>query len=236
MPNILTSERFAWLDALRGIAVVLMVIFHFCYDLSYFGWLEADVSGPSAWMPFRYLIVTTFVLTMGCSLYLAYHRAMRWKHFAHRQLKLLGFALLISLSSTLMYPNAWVYFGILHFMLAAGFICLPFIRFWWAALPCAAIIFAISWIQILPFNWPFNYIDSWLPSARTIDFVPPIPWLAPALLGVCLGHLVVNTRFSGLQTINPAYWLVFLGRKSLIIYLLHQPVLFLLLYPLSFVI
>ena len=97
MPNILTAERLAWLDALRGIAVVLMVIFHFCYDLSYFGWLDADVAGPSAWMPFRYVIVTTFVVTMGCCLYLAYHSTMHWRHFARRQLKLLGVALFVRL-------------------------------------------------------------------------------------------------------------------------------------------
>lgn len=231
----ITDSRLIWLDTLRGVAVVLMIIFHFCYDLSYFGWLEADVAGPSAWMPFRYLIITIFVFTMGYSLHLAYSKAIRWKHFFSRQLKLMSVAFLLSALSTLMFPESWVYFGIIHFVWIAGYICLPFVRFWWAALPLALCILVTHWLSIFPFNWPFDSISDWLPAHRSIDFVPPVPWLAIALIGVFLGGLMNLREMQIFVGIKIPAWIIFLGRNSLIIYLLHQPVIFLFLYPISLI-
>ncbi|WP_175574301.1 heparan-alpha-glucosaminide N-acetyltransferase [Teredinibacter haidensis] len=225
-------KRIEWLDFLKGVAVLLMVAFHFFYDLSYFGWMDADVSGPSGWKPFRYLIVTIFVFSMGVSLYLANYRKPDWKGYSYRLLKLLLSSGVITITSILIFPDAWVYFGILHFMFFASVVGLIFVRYPWLCLPAAGIIFIIHAMGILPFKWPFNYIVHFLHSSRSADFVPIVPWFAVVLIGVFVGRMV--GEYTKLLRIGVGRFpksIIWMGRKSLIIYLLHQPILFSILYP-----
>lgn len=222
------TDRFPLIDSIRGFAVLLMVTFHFCFDLRYFGFVEWDVPNGAGWWQFRYLILSLFIGTVGISLSLA-HRgkarsaALRSKSFLVRQTKLLVSALAISLMSIFVFPDTWIYFGILHFIFLASLICLPFVlvpRF--ALLAGLSIILAyiLDWIN--PF-WPFTYIGQYLPR-YTEDFVPFFPWLGVCLVGVYLGCLIT--------TIQPRYCLkgeagtAFAGRYALVIYLLHQPILF----------
>ena len=225
-------KRIEWLDFLKGIAVFLMVVFHFFYDLSYFGWIDADVSGPSGWMPFRYLIVTMFVFSMGVSLYLANYRKIDWRGYSHRMLKLLLSSGVITITSILIFPDAWIYFGILHFMVFASVAGLIFVRYPLLCLPLAVIIFIIHATGVLPFEWPFNYIGHLLHSGRPADFVPIIPWFAVVLIGVFVGSLVSNhAKLLGIGVGQLPKSVIWMGRKSLLIYLLHQPILFSILYP-----
>jgi len=61
------------IDFLRGIAVVMMIVFHFFYDLNFFSIYEIDLhSGP--FPLFLYPIGTTFLLLVGISLSLSYSR------------------------------------------------------------------------------------------------------------------------------------------------------------------
>ncbi|MBU2240237.1 MAG: DUF1624 domain-containing protein, partial [Gammaproteobacteria bacterium] len=51
------SKRSAFLDVYRGTAVLLMMIFHFCWDLRNFGFMEFSIYDPF-WVYFRSLILT----------------------------------------------------------------------------------------------------------------------------------------------------------------------------------
>ena len=63
-------------DTLRGVAIVLMVFFHFVWDLSYFGLYQANVLvGP--WQTFARFIATLFIFVMGVSLTLSYNSEVR---------------------------------------------------------------------------------------------------------------------------------------------------------------
>jgi len=65
----------------------------------------------------------------------------------------------------------------------------------------------------------------------TEDYVPLFPWMGVLFLGIALGHLLVRTDFRAIMSLAPLpRWLAFLGRHSLAIYLLHQPLLFALLW------
>lgn len=218
------SRRLLWVDALRGVAIVLMVIFHFCYDLRYFGYVDWNIPNGPNWRPFRYVILALFIFTVGLSLALAHGQGVRWKHFSKRLVWLIAAALGITIMSLYMFPEGWIYFGILHFIAFASLAGLLFLR-----IPLLAGLIGVSilvgyWMDLLPTRWPFNYISGVLPS-YTEDYVPIFPWLGVALLGVGLARLLPVERFD-VPPLRLAKWLAFLGCHGLIIYVVHQPLLF----------
>jgi len=69
-------DRFWEVDLLRGIAVLLMVLYHFAFDLNYFGLVGIDVNSGHISL-LAHLIVALFLLLVGLSLTLSYSRALR---------------------------------------------------------------------------------------------------------------------------------------------------------------
>ena len=203
--------------------MVLMVIFHFCFDLRYFGFVDWDVPNGPGWWQFRYLILSLFIGTVGISMSLAQGASFRKKPFLIRQAKLLVAASLISLMSVFMFPDSWIYFGILHFIFFASLICLPLV-----SKPLISLILGVAIIlghifALVPPFWPFSYIGDYLPR-HTEDFVPFFPWLGVSFVGVYLGHLIsiAKPNFCRLHEARSAY----IGRHALTVYLVHQPFLF----------
>lgn len=216
-------QRIRWVDELRGIAILLMVIFHFCYDLRYFGYVDWNVPNGPHWWPFRYLILTLFIFTMGVSLSLAHGEGVRWQKFIIRLGQLLLAAGAITLMSVYMFPDAWIYFGILHFLAVASILGMILVPVPLAALGVGLLILLFYWSDVIHSQWPFVYFD-WLP-ARTEDYVPLFPWLGVTFLGVGAGSIALKTRTSQILFGMPE-WIRFAGRHGLIIYLIHQPVMF----------
>lgn len=218
------ANRILWVDAVRGFAIVLMVIFHFSYDLKYFGYVDWDVPNGTNWRPFRYVILTLFIFTVGVSLSLAHAKTIRWRAFWIRLAQLAAASAVITTMSLFMFPNGWIYFGILHFITFASLFGLMFIRVPLAALGVGAFILIGYWTDALSVRWPFDLIAHLLPS-HTEDYVSLFPWLGVALLGVGLSGIMPINRFD-LPKNKAASGLSFLGRHGLIIYLVHQPLLF----------
>jgi len=216
------SNRIPFIDECRGLAVLLMAIFHFCYDLSVFGFLTFEMNGGFfTW--FRFLIVTLFFLSVGSSLYLGHSEKLNWPGFLKRQLKITAGAAFISISTFVMYPQAWVWFGVLHFIALASLIALPLVKWPTISLFTGLVIFVFfnftNW-----FNLSFLY-DTFsrplhLPRA-TQDLTRLIPWLGMVLIGIYLGKV----KYWGIQTMafgfikTPLNWL---SKHSLIFYIVHQ--------------
>src|SRR5690606_6298132 len=84
----------------------------------------------------------------------------------------------------------------------------------------------------------FSWIGFWVVPPPTNDLVPVFPWFGVVLLGVVAMRLirgsVAETR---LAVIQPRNWLArvlaWMGRWSLVIYLVHQPLLLAAVVPLS---
>lgn len=217
-------ERIGWLDTLRGLAIILMVAFHFCYDLRYFAYVSWDVPNGPYWWQLRYLILSLFIFTMGVSLSLAYAQGFVFKKFIRRTAQLLLGASVISVGSTELFPDSWIYFGILHFLVVASIVGVVFVSRPRLALALGGMILASYWCGLLDKNWPFMYIEQWLPN-DTEDFVPLIPWLGVMLFGV--GLRAVIPLKSSAQYVHPIMDFVgSIGRHGLFIYLIHQPLLF----------
>lgn len=211
------NKRQPLLDLLRGIAVAWMIIFHFAYDLKIFSWPTLPDSWSWFWWWFPRVIVASFLFVMGASWARAAKKELSLRPFFKRWLKLFGAALLVSVSTYLLFPERWVYFGTLHCIAFCSLALFAFHRrpaLGWISL---AVIIGLEIAGLRP---PWFDLDH--PS---MDYIPPFPWLGFALLGLLLSESLKRVQLPQLwlQLARP---LVFAGRHSLKIYLLHQPLIF----------
>ena len=222
--NNATSRNYE-IDLLRGLAIVLMVIFHFGYDLTTFGWADFSTSKDSEWIIFRAVIVSGFLLAVGMSSYLAYQKSIKKKKLAKSVGKLFLVSLFITLSSLFMHPSAWVYFGIIHFITVALPISVIFVRAPYLALVIGTGCIVGYWSGILNLHsiWVWSVLHIGIP-ASTVDLVSFFPWIGVVLIGVFVMHKELFHIKIECSAISNK--LVFLGQHSLIIYLIHQPILY----------
>jgi len=217
MNNLNDKFRYPIIDLIRGFTIILMVFFHFSFDLDYFNFIDIDILHHPFWYFLPRLIVFLFFFAVGMSLKIAHHERIHWKAFGKRQLKLIFFAALISVVTRFLFPDNWIYFGTLHCIAFISFIGLLFIHRENLALLIALALFipSIFWDLNLPF---FE-----LPI-QSFDYISPFPWLGALLIGIYATKLRLH-----LVKINSNRLIVslqYLGKHSLPIYLLHQPILF----------
>jgi uncharacterized membrane protein len=237
-------RRMAWLDIVRGIALLAMASYHLLWDLATSGYLDAAF--PSTGWPRIYArcIATTFLVLAGFSLVLAQGDAIRWRSFTMRLGKIVAAAALVSLATWFAIPEGFIFFGILHAIAAASLIGLLFLRLPLPLLPLAAAA-AIAAPHLLTsdaFNEPWLW---WLGlSTRTrtsFDYVPLLPWLGPFLIGMTVARLApvkAWLRQKAQGKTSPGRLMApfsFIGRHSLVFYLVHQPVLIAIVYAVSLV-
>lgn len=230
MENTKTKKHFDIIDVVRGFAILLMFVYHFSYDLNYFGFIQENFTTGKFWINFRILIVTLFLTVMGISLYLASYRGLNQKSFRKRLILLLVYSLLVSISSWVMFPKAMILFGILHFIAVASVLGLLFIRLGVANLFLGiAIILMGQFVEYPVFNHAYlHWIGLMTKLPATVDYVPLFPWFGVVLVGMYLGQLLSQRpSHSFLQrwkSQDPVTKVMKLGgRHSLHIYMLHQP-------------
>lgn len=228
------------LDALRGLAMVWMTGFHLSFDLSYLGWWPQDFYNDTRWTLQRSCIVSLFLLCAGASQALALHQGQGLQAFGRRWLQIAGCAGLVSLGSWWMFPNSFIYFGVLHGMA----VMLLLLRLgaaqgrgtellWWllgaAALALAAlgpsIVRSDASLDLLNRPW-LNWIGLISRKPITEDYVPLLPWIGLMLWGYAGMRWLLRHRPHWLNGPLPAGGraLARLGRWSLSYYMLHQPV------------
>jgi uncharacterized membrane protein len=221
MISINKSSRDQALDLMRGIAIIMMIMFHLIYDLNEFGYTNIPLSNFWLTSYWRYLIVFLFLNAVGISLVIAYGKSFNLNKFIKR-LALLGLAALsVSVGTYIMFPDAWVYFGILHLIWTGTLIAIFFIQLPKISLFIAALIFLFGYLNLTDLSFLRILLSNYLPLS-SVDFYPLFPWIAFIFTGIYLGH-------------NPIYKKIFfvklpllqlIGQHSLIIYLLHQVILY----------
>lgn len=226
------------LDALRVFAIVMMTAYHFIYDLKYFGYVDWNTPLGQSFRYWRTMIVFGFVFAMGLSMGIAHAHGRKWNPFLKRLVQILACAGLITIMSLIMFPDSWIYFGILHFMVIASLLTFALIGKPWLALGLGLAFLVSFWVGWVPYGWPLNLISG-LPE-YTEDFVSLFPWLGVACLGVGLGEYLANQteRLETWSTFKLSGMIgkgvSFAGQRSLSIYMLHQPVLFALIISTAF--
>ncbi|MGZ4857196.1 MAG: heparan-alpha-glucosaminide N-acetyltransferase [Methanobacteriaceae archaeon] len=240
------KKRFWEIDVLRGLAIVMMIIFHFLFDLNYFGVYPLDISSGFLWL-FARTTASIFLFLVGVSLSLSHSRALltgayqiegsMFFKYLKRGLKIFLLGLLITLATWLFIPQEFIVFGVLHFIGIAIILEYPFLNRRYLNL-LLGVIFLGTGIFLAQYTFSFTWF-LWLglqPTGFiTIDYFPLLPWLGVVSLGLFTGGILYKNyqrRFSipDLSSHISMRFLSFLGRYSLIIYLIHQPVLILVLY------
>ncbi len=224
----MSTPRFDLPDALRGLAVVLMMVFHFCFDLGDFGYARFDFYNDPFWLDARVFIVTLFVGVSGVSLALASRNGINWQRFWRREAVLVGCAILISAGTYALLPQAWIFFGILHFMAVGAVLVVPFLRLDKTNLLLGMALIAVgAWVSHPLFDMPaLQWLGLMTHKPVTEDYAPLLPWFGVLLVGVFLGrHFPQQAAFAyPLQQHRIFRPLLWLGRHSLLVYMLHQPV------------
>jgi uncharacterized membrane protein len=211
-----SQNRYPMIDITRGMAVLLMIIFHFSYDLSAFKYLNINFQTDLFWWIFPRVIVFLFLFPMGQSLELVHRHSIDWSKVMRRFAKIGFFALCISVFTYYAFPQNWIYFGTLHCIALCSILVLPTI-----GRPKLSLLGAL--IMFIPllfgFHWPWYKLRH-----ASMDYIPVLPWIGVVFLGQWSYH------FKAHQIRPPAFpgkmILAFMGRHSLKIYLLHQPILF----------
>lgn len=210
--------RSAYLDALRGLAVLWMIIFHASYDLGMFRLVNWDFS-QGFWYAFPRVIAFTFLFCVGISLNYVHRPKINWKSLQKRTIKIGGAALLVSLGTYLVFPSQWIFFGTLHCIFVGSILGAFVVNHRRLALTLM--------VTILILQYGLRYDIKWVSSILqkpSLDFIPIYPWFWVILLGILLGpHL---STISALQKMKSHKFLNFLGQHSLKIYLIHQPFIF----------
>ncbi len=223
-----TSARVAAVDALRGIAIVAMIAYHFSFDLRLFGLARLDFEGDPFWLGARAAIVSTFLGLVGVSVVLARNAgvsaAQRWKRTA----TIAACALAVSVASWLAFPTSYIWFGILHCIAVASVVAWPFTRLPRIAFACGATMIVAGLVVAHPAvdSRALAGIGFTTHKPVTQDYVPLFPWLGAALVGVAAGDTLVRRSFAPLAFLARApRALAWLGRHSLAVYMVHQPIL-----------
>lgn len=221
--------RIIGLDVARALAVVGMVIYHFTFDLGLFGFTPPNYAVTGFWAMFARAVAGSFLLLAGAGLVLAHGRGIVWPRFWRRFGIIAGAALLVTLATRFVMPEQFVFYGILHSIAVSSLLGLAMLRLPFAALlGLAAVFLALpQMFRHAAFDTPMLWWLGLSPSTpASMDFEPLFPWFGAFLLGMALAKILAK---QGLLVPHPVpRWLwraTWIGRHSLVIYLLHQPVL-----------
>ena len=223
-----TGPRVAGVDALRGGALCLMFAYHFAFDLRYYRVIAADFEHDPFWLGFRAVIVASFMALVGVSLVLADRAGVTPARFWRRIGVIAACALAASAASWVMFPRSFIYFGILHGIAVASILAWPLVRRPWIALVigCVLIIAGFGWSNPAFDAPPLSWIGFVTAKPATEDYVPLAPWAGFVGLGIALGHQLARQAYRALAPLAAApRWLRWLGRQSLAVYMVHQPIL-----------
>ncbi len=230
-------ERIQAIDLVRGVDIILMVLFNYSVTLSYFGIIQAQ-SDFLYWRVFPISIASIFIFLSGAAARISFenHKEGFGKRYFTRGLKLLIFAAFVTLFTSIFVPEGTIYFGILHFFAASSFLVPLFIKYNRLNLVAGlSIVTAGFYLQQTEFNFSYLFWLGFMPQDfSTFDYFPLIPWLGVLLLGVYSEKYIAgktsNIRFKN----KLAGKFMFLGKNSLTVYLVHQPILIIILLALGF--
>ncbi len=227
------KNRVHAIDELRGFCLIFMVIYHGIYNLvTFLGFNSAILYNPL--MSFlQTLFASSFILLCGISCSFS-------RNNLKRGLKILLFALIVTIVTYIMNNNLFVKFGILHFLAFATIfygLLQKHLKNISYIIPFLFLILFILTDNILDTTFDIPYL--WFlgirtPSFSSSDYFPIFPWIFMFFIGVYLGKVIKNNAFPlWFYKMKPTFLSV-IGKKSLLIYLLHQPILMAFVYLILF--
>lgn len=226
----LPKSRFDRIDALRGLAMVWMAVYHFSFDLNHFQLIAPqDFYNDLLWTWQRTCILSLFLFCAGLSQAVAWEQRQAWPRFWKRWAQIAGCAFLVSLGSWFMFPRSFIYFGVLHGIAAMLIITRLSAGLGGWLWPLGLLAILLPQFVAHPYfdaRW-MNWVGLVTHKPVTEDYVPLLPWLGVMWWGLAAGQRVLKHRRGWLAAPVTAAGrpLAMLGRWSLSFYMVHQPVL-----------
>ncbi|MGI6157008.1 MAG: heparan-alpha-glucosaminide N-acetyltransferase domain-containing protein [Saccharofermentanales bacterium] len=241
MSSDVIQKRIPELDAVRGVALLLMVFHHTIFDLRYIFGLDCCAFQDAYWFIGlgRPLVIAIFLLVSGISTRFS-------RSNAKRGLRMAGFAIALSLISWAL--DHWLHFGIIYFnvlhVIATATLAFALLERFCAtrtrlvarsiAIGAASLVAGALGRMLLPEVTRHLGIHILFGQRVTgyamADSMALFPIVGFYFLGAALGHTVYDDERSllrsdgaGVRWLRPFAWM---GRHALWIYILHQPVIF----------
>lgn len=235
------TNRVWLIDEVRGLSILLMVIYHMFYDLVFIFGVDIPVFTSPFLFALVYFFAGTFIAISGTA-----------SHFSRSNLKrgalCFGLGLLLTVGTLLIMPSEQIWFGILH-MLGICMMLFPLFRPLFRRIPpvvgmvvcfvCILLTFhvqngylGIPGVFALPLPRVLYDIEILMPLGFpgpdffSSDYFPLLPWIFCFLLGGFFGVLVKERRLPAWVYRPHCRPLAFIGRHTIWIYLAHQPVVF----------
>lgn len=235
------QDRIWEIDFLRGIAIILMIFFHIIFDLNFYSITNFNISSGILFFIAR-LSATMFITIAGISLSISYSRVKNklnkkdiLKKFIKRGTKILFLGLVISVVTWIYLQEGFIIFGILHFIGVSIILSILFIEFKYMNI-LLGIVFIFIGFFLRSFTFDFNLLLplGFVPNNFwTVDYFPLFPWFGIILFGISIGNMIYpglkrKYHIKDLSDNSIIASLCFLGRNSLFIYFIHQPIIILL--------
>lgn len=236
------KQRYYLLDSLRGFALINMIAYHALWDLVYIYGVEAYwYMGQGAYI-WQQAICHTFIMLSGFCF------ALGKKHLK-RGITVFAAGLIVSAVTFIFMPSSPVRFGILTCLGSCMLIMIPLSKLFKKVpaiigAPVSLLLFILTrgcnWGKIgafgikffeLPDSWYANLFTAYLgfpsPSFTSSDYFSVFPWLFLFVFGYFLYKLFgEKEKVKAIMRKGKIPVLSFLGKHSLIVYMLHQPLIY----------
>ena len=237
-------NRIRILDFLRSTAVLAMIFYHFVYDLGDFGYVNMITVVNGYWKLFAQSIGCSFLFLSGVSFWVMANKEINWPKYIKRLAILITAAILISIVTYIQFGSAFIFFGILHLLAACSILAVFIYR-----LPVIIlVIFSIGLLTLPEYYHSSQYYNETIFSSRylawtglydgrtgSVDFYAFMPWSAAFVAGLAIAKILIKPRH--ISNLSPLSFkeeknnffisiMLWIGRNSLLVYLIHQPLLY----------
>jgi uncharacterized membrane protein len=236
-------NRIRLLDLLRAMAVIAMIFYHFAYDLADFGYVSMIIVVNGYWKLFAQSIGCSFLFVSGISFWVMASGGIIWSKYFKRMAVLIAAALLISITTYQINSSTFIFFGILHLLAA----CSLFSVFIYRLPVIVLLILGVGIIFLPEYYHTSSYYNNTLFANKllawtglfngktgSVDFYAFMPWSAAFVFGLACSKVFIKPGHP--STVSPLSFkeekatlglssVLWIGRNSLLVYLIHQPIL-----------